>query len=104
MEAGQGASRGPGSTLHARMASVPTLSFRDARGCVIDRVAGARLAPAVEEVGLDCAAGRVLASDARADRDYPAADRSVRDGFALRASDVPGQLRMIGEVRAGEVF
>jgi molybdopterin molybdotransferase len=86
------------------MASVPTFSFRDARACVIDRVAGARAVPAVEETGLDCAAGRVLARDARSDRDYPPAARSVRDGFALRASDTPAQLRVIGEVRAGEVF
>jgi len=86
------------------MASVPTLSFRDARACVIEQVARSFRAPAVDIVGLDCAAGRVLAEDMRADRDYPAAARSVRDGFALRASETPGELRVIGEVRAGEVF
>jgi molybdopterin molybdotransferase len=86
------------------MAVVATLSFRDARECVIDRVIAARSVPATEHVGLDCAAGRVLAKDARADRDYPALARSVRDGFAVRASDTPGHLSIIGEVRAGEVF
>ncbi len=30
--------------------------------------------------------------------------RSVRDGYAVRAADLPGQLRVIGEVRAGERF
>lgn len=86
------------------MASVSTLSFRDARVCVIDRVTGARVLPAIDDAGLDCAAGRVLARDARADRDYPPLARSVRDGFAVQAATTPGVLRVIGEVRAGEVF
>ena len=81
-----------------------TLSFQDARTSVIDQVTAARALPATEYVGLDCAAGRVLAQDAHADRDYPALARSVRDGFAVRAADTPGRLRVIGEVRAGEVF
>ena len=49
-------------------------------------------------------AGRVLAADTVSDRDYPPFRRSARDGFAVRAGDVPGELRVIGEVRAGEVF
>jgi molybdopterin molybdotransferase len=85
------------------MASVPTLSFPEARACVIDRVAGARAIPVIEEVGLDCAAGRVLAGDARADRDYPPLARSVRDGFAVRSADTPGTLSVVGEVRAGGI-
>jgi molybdopterin molybdotransferase len=86
------------------MTSVPTLSFQDARACVIDRVTSARTLPAIEQVGLDCAAGRVLAEAATADRDYPPLARSIRDGFAVRAVDTPGQLQVIGEVRAGAVF
>jgi len=50
------------------------------------------------------AAGRVLAEEITADRDYPPFRRSARDGFAVRAADVPGELHIIGEVRAGEVF
>ncbi|MDQ6701523.1 MAG: molybdopterin molybdotransferase MoeA, partial [Acidobacteriota bacterium] len=46
----------------------------------------------------------VLAEEVRSDRDYPASNRSVRDGFAVRSVDVPGELRVIGEVRAGEWF
>jgi molybdopterin molybdotransferase len=46
--------------------------------------------------------GRILAEPIRADRDYPALARSLRDGFAVHSSDVPGELRVIGEVRAGE--
>ena len=48
--------------------------------------------------------GRVLAQPVVADRDYPTLDRSARDGFAVRSSDVPGRLRVIGEVRAGDRF
>ena len=48
------------------------------------------------------AAGRVLAQDILADRDYPATPRSMRDGFAILAEDIPGALQVIGEVRAGE--
>jgi molybdopterin molybdotransferase len=44
----------------------------------------------------------VLAEDIVADRDYPAANRSIRDGFAVRAEDTPGELTVIGEIRAGQ--
>ena len=64
----------------------------------------ARRVPPVEDVALDAAAGRVLAEDVAADRDSPAVARSVRDGYAVRASDLPGELEVIGEVRAGERF
>ena len=50
------------------------------------------------------AAGRVLAEDVAADRDTPALARSVRDGYAVRAADLPGELQVVGEVRAGERF
>src|SRR5579864_7594379 len=80
------------------------MTFDEARACVIERVTGGRVFAPPENVMLESAAGRVLAENIRADRDYPALDRSVRDGFAVRAQDVPGTLRIIGEVRAGERF
>jgi len=83
---------------------VPTFTFSDARACVLDRVRSLRGVPAVAEVELEAAAGRVLAGDVVADRDYPALARSVRDGFAVRAVDLPGELAVVGEVRAGEKF
>ena len=58
----------------------------------------------MEDVALDAAAARVLAVDVAADRDSPALDRSARDGYAVRAADLPGELAVIGEVRAGERF
>lgn len=80
------------------------LTFLAARQTVIDKVTGARLHPEVETVALDAAAGRVLAEDIAADRDVPALARSVRDGYAVRAADLPGELAVIGEVRAGQRF
>ncbi len=46
--------------------------------------------------------GRILAESIRAERDYPALARSLRDGYAVRAADVPGTLAVRGEVRAGD--
>lgn len=80
------------------------LSFPEARQCVLSKVRGARHLPAREPVELGEAAGRVLAEDIAADRDTPAVARSVRDGYAVRAGDLPGELEVIGEVRAGESF
>jgi molybdopterin molybdotransferase len=80
------------------------LTFAEARARVIAEVRGARKTPATEEAGLDRAAGRVLAEPVAADRDSPAVARSVRDGYAVRAADLPGELLIIGEVRAGERF
>ena len=57
-----------------------------------------------EVVPLGAASGRVLARAVTADRDYPPAARSIRDGFAVRAADLPGTLEIAGEVRAGRVY
>src|ERR1700680_28550 len=83
---------------------VATLTFDQARDCVITQVAATHPAPAAEEVALLESAGRGLAEGVPADRDYPPVARSVRDGFAVRSADLPGELRVIGEVRAGESF
>lgn len=49
------------------------------------------------------ARGRVLAQGVVAERDQPPFARSTRDGFAVRAADLPeGGLRVVGTVRAGE--
>ena len=43
-----------------------------------------------EVVGVDEAAGRVLAEDARAAVDLPPFPSSAMDGYAIRIADVPG--------------
>jgi molybdopterin molybdotransferase len=83
------------------MTLVDPLTFEQARAEVLSRVAAA---VGRERVPLLDAAGRVLAADAPADRDYPPLARSVRDGFAVRSRDLPGEFRVTGEVRAGATF
>lgn len=91
------------------------LSFEAAREKVIEiarerRERGlARRAHELIDIGRETAAalGRVLAQDVNTDRDYPPFDRSIRDGFAVRAADlarVPGRLKLIGESKAGTAF
>ena len=58
-----------------------------------------------ETIPLSDSLGRVLAERVFLDRDYPAFDRSMRDGFAVRDTDVrevPAILRCVGEVAAGQ--
>jgi len=81
-----------------------TFSFEQARACVLREVSAGRGSLPIEKIPSLDAAGRVLAEEITADRDYPPFPRSARDGFAVRAADVPGELQVIGEVRAGEVF
>lgn len=89
----------PGAVI---LVYVDALDFTAARQMVLETVGAC--VPAVEKVPLAEAAGRVLAAPVVADRDYPPVDRSIRDGFAVRAADMPGSVRLIGEVRAGEAF
>ena len=86
------------------MNKVLAFTFAQARQCVVETVGAHRRTPLTETVKLENAAGRVLAEPVQADRDYPALSRSVRDGYAVRAASVPGELEVIGEVRAGESF
>ncbi|MBV9759555.1 MAG: molybdopterin molybdotransferase MoeA [Acidobacteriaceae bacterium] len=78
------------------------LLFEQARAIVIDSVRSLSRPVAPETVSLAAAHGRVLVQPVHADRDYPALRRSLRDGFAVRSTDLPGVLRIRGEVRAGE--
>lgn len=81
------------------------LCFEAARSVVFERIRALRRVPAAETVPLDEAAGRILADDVSADRDYPPFNRSARDGFAVIAADVaevPATLELVGETRAGE--
>lgn len=55
-----------------------------------------------EEVGLGEAQGRYLAEVVHSDLDLPPFNRSMLDGFACRASDLPGPMRQVATVMAGE--
>ena len=78
---------------------------------VLEAVAAAvRIAPdpVTEEIAADRATGRVLCADVIAGEDIPGFDRSVVDGFAVRAEDtagsseaIPALLRCTGRVAMG---
>jgi molybdopterin molybdotransferase len=74
---------------------LPTID--EALALVLERV---RPLPA-EEVAVAQAAGRCLAEDARAVVDLPPFDSSAMDGYAVRAADTPGALRVVAESAAG---
>ncbi len=57
---------------------------------------------AAEDAPLAEAGGRVLARPVAAARDLPGTDISMMDGYALRAGDATGALRVVYEVAAGD--
>ena len=79
-----------------------TLEFEEGRRIVIETIRPLIKQLRAETVVLESAYGRILAASIRAERDYPALARSLRDGYAVRAADLPGTLAVRGEVRAGD--
>ncbi|HEY2646684.1 MAG TPA: gephyrin-like molybdotransferase Glp, partial [Candidatus Acidoferrales bacterium] len=80
------------------------LSYTDARRKVIEVATSLSRPLQQTQIEIEQAFGRILAKPVLADRDYPPFDRSVRDGFAVRAADAqaPGaRLECVGELRAG---
>jgi len=76
------------------------LSVDDARARML-----AEIAPLpAEDVPLAQSLGRVLADDVRAGRDQPPFAASAMDGWAVRAADCPGALRIVGESAAGHGY
>jgi molybdopterin molybdotransferase len=57
-----------------------------------------------QTVALAAARGRVLAAPVIAGRSQPPFAASAMDGYALRAADTPGRLRIVGESAAGHAF
>lgn len=90
----------------ARPTAAELLPFREARKRV-EAEAG-RLRPSgAEAVPLGRSQGRVLAEEVKADRDQPPFARATRDGYAVRAADLaqlPAELKVIGEIRAGSAL
>ena len=73
------------------------IEIEEARRAVLARVAVA----ASEPVPLEEALGRVLAEQVASADDVPGFDNSAMDGYAVRAADTPGRLRVVAESRAG---
>ena len=76
------------------------LTFEEAQARIL---AAAGTLPA-EPVRVGDAAGRVLAEDVRSGVDLPPFPSSAMDGYAVRTSDLPGTLRVVGESAAGTPF
>jgi len=90
-------------SMHTWTTEAMVLTFEDARHRVEVEARGVRPASA-EQLPLLEAAGRVLAQDLYADRDFPPFPRAARDGYAVRAADLkelPARLRIIAEIKAG---
>ncbi len=77
------------------VAALPTID--EALALVLARVQPLGSEPVV----LEEAAGRVLAEDGRALVDLPPFPSSAMDGYAVRASDTPGPLSVVGTSAAG---
>src|SRR5258708_13615458 len=96
-----------GSSLVVPSAVVPSagvVSFEEARH-LVEQHAAAVSPGDPETVDLLAGLARVLAEPISADRDFPPFPRATRDGYAVRASDmaeVPAQLEVVGEVKAGD--
>lgn len=76
------------------------LAVEDARARILAEV---QPLPA-ERVAIQDSIGRVLAEDVAAVRDQPPFAASAMDGWAVRAADTPGPLRIVGESAAGHGY
>ena len=76
------------------------LSVDEARARMLAEIA---VLPA-EPVAIADSIGRVLAEDVAAVRDQPPFPASAMDGWAVRAADTPGRLRIVGESAAGHGY
>jgi molybdopterin molybdotransferase len=73
------------------------VTIEEALALVLGRVSP----PSSQLVPIDAAAGRVCAADVRAVVDLPPFASSAMDGYAVRAADTPGALRLTGRSSAG---
>src|SRR5437764_8048069 len=90
-------SRRPPARFLATLRMTAMLTIEEAQQRVLDEV---RVLDD-EQVGLIDARNRVLREDVVAPHDLPQGDNSAMDGYALRAEESPGELRVIEDVAAG---
>jgi molybdopterin molybdotransferase len=76
------------------------LTVDDARARMLAEIS----ALPAETVPLSQSIGRVLAEHVAAVRDQPPFNASAMDGWAVRAADTPGALRIVGESAAGHGY
>jgi molybdopterin molybdotransferase len=76
------------------------INVAEARTIVLENAS----ACATETLSLHTALGRTLREDIVSRRDQPPFRASAMDGYALRASDTPGVLKLIGEAGAGRAL
>ena len=78
------------------------LDYPSAAALVHEHATQLTLPSSREVIPIEAALGRCLSSPIHADRDQPPFDRSTRDGYALRAADINGAMKIIGQLRAGQ--
>jgi molybdopterin molybdotransferase len=80
------------------------LTYEQARRTVIDQVQNARGPRATATLSVWDALGFVLAEELKTDREYPPFNRSTRDGYAVRISEIAAgaTLRCAAEIKAGD--
>ncbi len=82
------------------MTPMKLLAVDDARARMLAEIS----ALAAEAAAIQSSIGRVLAEDVTAVRDQPPFAASAMDGWAVRSSDTPGTLRIVGESAAGHGY
>lgn len=80
------------------------LTYEQARRTVIAQIEKARGPRATATVSVWDALGSVLAEEIKTDREYPPFNRSTRDGYAVRISEITAgaTLRCVAEIKAGD--
>jgi molybdopterin molybdotransferase len=80
------------------------LTYEQARRTVIDQVQKAKGPRATATLTVWDALGFVLAEEVKTDREYPPFNRSTRDGYAVRVSEIAAgaTLRCAAEIKAGD--
>ena len=80
------------------------LTYEQARRTVIDQVEKAKGPRATATLSVWDALGFVLAEEVKTDREYPPFNRSTRDGYAVRISEIAAgaTLQCVAEIKAGD--
>jgi len=80
------------------------LTYEQARCAVIEHVEKAKGPRATAALSVWDALGFVLAEEVKTDREYPPFNRSTRDGYAVRISEIAAgaTLQCVAEIKAGD--